>query len=67
MEVGKLIETGYFTLYLESLQIYTDAQVYDAYNMVENEQENNLCQQIENVGKGLYGTYFVSNRVFSNY
>ena len=61
MEVGELIETGYFTLYFESLGIYTEAQVYDAYNMVENEQENNLCQQIENVGKGLYGTYCVSN------
>ena len=43
MEVGELIETVYFTLYLESLEIYTDAQVYDAYNMVYNEQENNLC------------------------
>ena len=43
MEVGELIETGYFTLYLESFGIYIDAQVYDTYNMVENEQENNLC------------------------
>ena len=43
MEVGELIETSYFTLYLESLGIYTDAQVYDTYNMVENEQENNIC------------------------
>ena len=41
MEVGELIETGYFTLYLESLGIHTDAQLYDGI-MVENEKDKNL-------------------------
>ena len=42
MEVGELFETSYFILELERLGIHTDTQVYPT-NMVENDQENNLC------------------------
>ena len=42
MDIGELFETSYFTLELERLGIHTYDQLY-ATNMVENEQEKNLC------------------------